>query len=278
MNLLGKAPFSPPRPESVASFDLVMRRISERVALPPVPQAISWKRSIADANWNNLGNDTVGDCTVAAACHMVMCWSDNTQAEPWTFQTSDTVADFNDYKTSPDSATLQNILYDWKAFGVHRQDRGAAVAVKIDAYALLNLNDAAALKVQVQRTIQLFGGCYFGILLPKFAVKYVDGKPGYEGPMPPDWNLTNAQLDAKGADAARDPKAGHCVPAIGFDANGLQVVTWGQLAIMSWDFFARYRDEAWAVLCKSAWVKGDGTTPSGLTSTELVQDFDAITT
>jgi hypothetical protein len=278
MGFFGKKPFREPVPGSVPAFGRVLSGLAKGGVPPAVPQNVSWNRSIAHNGWGGLGNSPdqlvvkpVGDCTVAAACHMMMCWSDNAQPAPWTFLTPDALKDFKDYKTSPDGATLFNILNDWQAYGIHRRSGASLVAVVIEDFALLDLNHPAQLKLQVQQSIQLLGGCYIGIELPKYAVKTVDGK------QPPlDWNKTAADLDAMGKDADKAPNAGHCVPAIGYDASGLEVITWGNWTRMSWDFFSRYRDEAWAVLCKAAWMKGDGTTPSGLTANQLDQDFNTI--
>src|ERR1700733_13779270 len=278
MGFFGKKPFVQPVPGSVPAFGRVLSGLAKVGALPAAPQSVSWNRSIADDGWGGLGNSPdqqgdkpVGDCTVAAACHMMMCWSDNAQPAPWTFLAADALQDFKDYKTSPDGATLFNILNDWQAYGIPRRSGASLVTVVIEDFALLDINDPAQLKLQVQQSIQLLGGCYIGIELPKYAVKKtLDGKP------PLVWNKTAAELDAMGKDAQKAPNAGHCVPAIGYDASGLEVITWGNRTQMSWDFFSRYRDEAWAVLCKAAWMRGDGTTPSGLTANQLAQDFNAI--
>ncbi len=265
MGYFGKKPFMQPVMGSVPAFSRVLSGLAKARVLPDLPQSVSWNRSVPDDGWGGLGNSPdqqgdkpIGDCTIAAACHMIMCWSDNALGAPWTFLTADALDDFKNYKTSPDGATLFNILNDWQAYGIHRRSGASLDTVYIEDFALLDINDPVHLKLQVQQSIQLLGGCYIGIELPKFAVKNtVDGKP------PLVWNKTAEELDALGKDANKAPNAGHCVPAIGYDNLGLEVITWGNRTQMSWDFFDRYRDEAWAVLCKAAWMKPDGTTPIG---------------
>ena len=45
-------------------------------ALPPVPAAQSWAAKIQ--SWGTMGNnDTIGDCTCAAAGHLIECWTAN---------------------------------------------------------------------------------------------------------------------------------------------------------------------------------------------------------
>jgi hypothetical protein len=269
---LGKLPF---RREwnSRPAFREALGQIAESGKLPDLPPAQTWKRTIGDQQWLMLGNKVNGDCTVAAACHMMMCWSDNTRIAPWIFEEADVLADYNEYRTSASGAQIQNILNAWKMYGLHRRDGDVKVPVLIDDFALLDINHPSVLQVQVQRCVQLLGGCCIGLILPKFATAAAPKTDAL--PPPPDWTQSAATLDALGTDADKDSGGGHCVPAIGYDAQGLQVITWGQCVPMSWDFFSRYMDEAWAVLCKTAWVV-DGKTPSGLTDQQLVSDFGVI--
>ena len=50
--------------------------------------------------------------------------------------------------------------------------------------------------------------------------------------------------------AAPNPANGHCIPAVGYDARNLYVITWGEVKPMSWPFYEAYADEAYAVLSR----------------------------
>jgi hypothetical protein len=278
MASLGKLPFVNDPQNPLARFRDVLGQFAENGALPDLPPLLSWKNTIADNAWQAYGNDEVGDCTIAAACHMMMCWSDNSQPVPWSFNNNDVIEDYNNYRTSKNGASLQNILWDWKKYGIRRRQDANPIRVKIEDFALLDINNQARLKSQVQRSVQLLGGCYIGIVLPKFAVRDDPASPVPQGIIPPAWDVTAAQLNAPNANADKDPKAGHCVCAIGYNNDGLDVVTWGLLTRMSWDFFFAYTDEAWAVLCKSGWLKVDGKSPSGLSAQQLDDDFNVLRT
>jgi hypothetical protein len=245
--------------------------------LPPPAAEISWSAAMANHTWKSLGNKTTPDCTVACACHMMMAWTANSKGKPWDFYWGDAVADYLNYK-NPGSggADIQNILSNWQTLGIHRRLGSQTVAETITHYAGLDLSARPQeLIKQVKLSIQLLGGCCIGVVLPKFAVYYNSGDPNPHGSKP-DWHLTEAAIRAKGATAAKDPKAGHCVAAVGYTTDAIEVVTWGSMTRMSWDFYLHYTDESWAVLCPTAWAKADGSTPSGLTRAQLDQDFAAI--
>ena len=50
--------------------------------------------------------------------------------------------------------------------------------------------------------------------------------------------------------------SGHYVPIIGYDANYLYVVTWGQIQKMTWAFYDKYNDEAWVMLSQEMFNSG----------------------
>ena len=64
-------------------------------------------------------------------------------------------------------------------------------------------------------------------------------------------------------DDAPNPNNGHCIPAVGYDADQLLIVTWGELKSMAWDFYDAYADEAFAVLSQD-FIEKSGVSPQGL--------------
>jgi hypothetical protein len=283
----GKLPFTPP-PTDVGgtSHAILLEELEVLPPLPASPASSDWRKSIADdgGHWKALGNDGNADCTVAAAGHLMMSWSDNARGAPWYFSDKDAVADFKMYKNPGSSgAQMQNILDAWMDHGIHRRsgngDGGPQIAVTIEDFGLLLVGDPTKLKLkeQIRQAIWLFGGCYIGFIMPKFVLKYDDkGEPAPIDPDHPGWDVSAAEIQAHGHDAIKDMKAGHCIPAIAYSSVGLSVVTWGNCVPMSWDFLFTYMDEAWVVLCKSAWLKDDDSTPSRLTEPDYVQSFKSL--
>jgi hypothetical protein len=243
--------------------------------LPYPPDSKSWN-SAGVGPWGMLGNDTEFDSTTAAACHQMMCWSTNSSGAPWSFEAADAIADYKNYKSVGDGADPQDILRGWRAIGIHRQDPGQPKLATIDAFALLDINNADNLMKQVAQAIVLLGGCYIGLQLPKFANVYDSaGTLSPLGKLPPDWNQTEEQLKSTKDEAKQDKDARHCVVAIGYDQSALEVVTWGLLTKMSWAFFFSYYRDAWAVLCTQAWAPR-GQTPDGRPLDVLRDQFAAL--
>src|SRR5580765_414294 len=56
-------------------------------ALPP-PDKVDWTIGISD--WGELGNDVLGDCTIAGVAHAIQVWTKN-NGVPW----DDTVGEAN---------------------------------------------------------------------------------------------------------------------------------------------------------------------------------------
>jgi len=122
--------------------------------------------------------------------------------------------------------------------------------------------------IQAKDAIHIFGNCYIGVALPNFAV--VPGTNYLDTPwvVPPQGPV---------GDAAPNPQNGHCIPAVGYDARNLYVVTWGALKSMSWQFYDAYADETFAVL-SGDWINTKlGTSPSGFNMAALKQDLTAVT-
>ena len=78
----------------------------------------------------------------------------------------------------------------------------------------------------------------------------------------------NAWTVTSGPDAAAGSWGGHCVNLVGFSATGPVCVTWGRLMPMSWEFFASYCDEAYALVSPDFLIDGKAA-PNGLNLSQL---------
>src|SRR5438132_7532693 len=108
---------------------------------------------------------------------------------------------------------------------------------------------------EVKAAVYLFGGIDIGIQLPLSAeAEVAAGMP---------WTQTSGEPGTWG---------GHAVNVVSYDASGIICVTWGQLQRMTWEFFTKYCDEAYAIL-PSDW---ENKVVDGYNWQSLQQDLNAL--
>ena len=221
--------------------------------LPPPPPQVDYYTKISQ--WPMYGNDQYGDCTCAAAGHMIQCWTANAGKE--TDPSPQAVIQFYEHFVGtpppPDQGCdMLKVLKYWQKTGLARD--------KVTAFAALELNN----NVQAQNAVYLFGSAYIGVALPDFAVK--GDLPTVPWVVPPKGPV---------GDAAPDQNNGHCIPAVGYDARNLYVVTWGAVKSMSWEFYDAYADESYAVL-STDFIGPDGKAPPGFDMNALLNDLKSV--
>ena len=217
-------------------------------ALPRPPAGFGVVPS-ASVKWGMLGNDTVGDCTVAAAAHQDMAWTAATDKPDRVVTTAKVLAAYSaitgyvpgDESTDTGAVELDVLNY-WRKHGICGE--------RITGY-------AKAHPAQARVACWLFGGLYIGLALPLSAQdQHVwdvgvgpDGEPG-------SWGL-------------------HAVPIIGYDHEGLTCITWGAPKRMTWAFYHAYTDECWAVL-GGDYINHSGSSPEGFKLSALLADIAAL--
>jgi hypothetical protein len=177
-------------------------------------------------------NDQYGDCTCAAAGHMIQNWTGNAAAE--VTPPDATVLKFYEHfvGTPPppdEGCDMLTVLRYWRKTGLDRH--------KVTAFTALDLQNQA----QAQSAAYLLGGIYIGVALPDSVVPPGGDYLSIPWVVPPGGPVGNA---------APNPQNGHCIPAVGYDAEQLWIVTWGALKSMSWDFYDAYADESYAIVSR----------------------------
>ncbi len=223
------------------------------VSLPPIPTSVS-KPPVK--SWPMYGNDSLGDCTIASAAHLIQAWSlkagnPKTPVEAdverayWLTGTPSRTTGHPDGPTDVGRVEL-DVLNFWRHTGIGGD--------KIEAYVAIDPHN----KAQMKAAIYLFGGVYLGVLLPKTAQTQARWTPSGTGPdsQPGSWG-------------------GHAVPAVGYTGQTLTVITWGAPLGMSWSFNARYTDEAYAIISKD-WLTSAGKSPHGFDLPTLISDLAAL--
>jgi hypothetical protein len=225
-------------------------RFTKYLAQPTPPPSVSYYNKVA--SWPMYYNDKYGDCTCAAAAHMIQNWTANaaTQIKP---PNSTVLAFYEHFVGTPpppdEGCNMLSVLKYWRTSGLDKH--------KVTAFAALDLQN----KSQAQSAVYLLGGIYIGVALPNFAV---------QGDM-----LTTPWVVPPGGpegDAAPNPNNGHCIPAVGYDDDQLWIVTWGELKSMGWDFYNAYADEAFAILSHD-FIGKSGASPEGLNLKAMQADL-----
>jgi hypothetical protein len=237
-----------PRRQDVRTLRLA--RYVDRAALPLPPPAIDLARPVAE--WPMYANDRIGDCTTAAAGHMIEVWTAAADGFPEEISERAVVEAFERVKlrdpaTGEEGAIELDVLNLWRRFGIggHR----------IGAFASVTIHD----RELVQIAAYLFGGLYIGLQLPETAQEQSL------------WDWTH-QLDGP---AAPGSWGGHAVDVVAYDPHSLTVVTWGRLQMLTWSFWDRYCDEAYCILSED--FLREGRAPHGFDLAALEADLRLIT-
>ena len=219
--------------------------------LTRAPPAITWGRNIR--RWPLYLNNKFADCTCAAAAHLIENWTAAFGRE--VVLTTDQVLEFYRHFTKPGSegdCAVLSVLKFWRSHGL--------AGHKILAFAQLerrNINE-------IRQAVAIFGGCYVGLALPKFAAVA-------QNPRDVPWVVPREGLNGN---AAPDPQFGHCVAGIAYDEQSLHVVSWGKVKTMSWEFYSDYSDEAYVLLSNDFLSKKK--TPAGFDLSQLRQDLATV--
>lgn len=247
---LGKLP-----PRRDARTLKLAKYLRKGTVLPPASPAIDW--TVKVRSWPTMANDTLGDCTCAAAGHMIECWTANL-GDAFTPSSAQIVAAYSATSgyvpgdpATDNGAVELDVLNYWRQQGI--------AGHKIDAYAAFDPRNAEC----GRQAIALFGGAYIGLALPLFAQQQ------------DVWDVPSLWFRLRGQ-SVPGSWGGHAVPVLAYDSSGLTCITWGAKKRMTWEFFVQYCDEAYALLSLD-WLSEQGTDPSGLDFVQLSADLAAIT-
>jgi hypothetical protein len=217
------------------------------------PDTVNWTKAVP--SWPMLKNDVIGDCTIAAALHQIESWSYNAGV-PFIPTDGEALAAYEavsgyDPKTgaNDNGAVLLDVLKYWKKNGIANH--------KIIAYVALEPNN----HIQLKQSIDLLGTAYIGLALP-LAAQNQEGV----------WHMT--QVGTKGQ-GAPESWGGHAVNIVGYDDNGLTLITWGRTWRMTWRFYENYCDESYGILSQD-WIEKNNKAPNGFDLQTLEQDLLAL--
>jgi hypothetical protein len=220
---------------------------------PAAPPTFGDLASLQAVAWGMDGNDTLGDCTIAGADHLIA----NGNALEGTNDPRPTLADLEaQYKVlSPnDTGCVEaNVLQVWRTSGLF-----SGIANKIGLYAPVNHRD----QDEICQVVAFTGGIYLGINCPDSAQQQFS-QQSQSGQLVPWTVVPGAQIEG-----------GHCIVGVGYTAEGLYCVTWGAVVLVTWAFMTQYCDEGWALLSEELAEKGSD--QFGLNVTQLQSDLNGL--
>jgi hypothetical protein len=228
--------------------------------LPPPPPTVNWTTGMP-ANLGMMLNDSLGDCTCAAFYHAIQVWSFNSSGKVVTQPDPDVEKLYIDacgYKPKEggegpggnEQSVLGYILKTGAPIGP-----GGTARQKITAFVEVDPRQVD----DVKRCIHNCGVAYIGFNVPE-SIDPSKAEP------PAIWTYEPKKSKSVG---------GHAVVLAGYDEKGARVVSWGMYYTMTWEFFAHFVDEVYAI-ADSEWFNAKGTSPGGLTQAELEKQMQAL--
>jgi hypothetical protein len=210
-----------PEPVDLADFTEYLTE-----ALPDPPADIA----APQLTYPMADNDQYGDCTIAAVVHTDQATAHLT-TEAWKYPGDAAVkAEYFKLTGGQDTGLVEtNVLTAWNTVGLFGH--------KLAAFAPINVKHTKVIK----QATSLIGAVYTGVQIPEPAEQqFADHEP---------WALTGTAADDQ-------IEGGHAVPIVGYNATGPVVVTWGALQQVTWDWWLKYAEEAYAVITAEVKKRG----------------------
>lgn len=209
-------------------------------------------------SWPMYMNDQIGDCTFAAAGHMIQAWtayasSEVTVANSDILHGYEVVGGYVPGNPSTDNGcVMQDVCHYWATNGI--------AGHKISAYA--QVRDCKN-PWMLKQVLDLFGTVYLGINCPQSALDQFNVNE--------IWSYVPGSLIA----------GGHAIPLqrmvpVGSEHGIMDIVTWGSLHPMTIKFAEQYIEEAWVIITPD-WIEANGDAPNGLNLASLQADFAQLT-
>lgn len=242
-------------PARANSISFRLRDYLSLATLPTPPTKFGHQSLINSNAWGMLGNDTVGDCVIAGAGHETMLW--NREANKLVnISTANAISDYSAITgyNPKDPNTDQGT--DMQVAASYRRKTGMLDANnarhKVAAYLAITPGN----KLEVKQAVYVFSAVGIGIQFPASAMD--------------QFNAGKAWTVVYGSKI----EGGHYIPAVGYDAKYVYVVTWGKLQPMSWQFFEKYCDEGVAYVSDEMLTNGKSL--EGFSATQLASDLSEL--
>jgi hypothetical protein len=253
---LGKLPFVKD------DRDLKLADYIDKTVLPTAPKSTDDYKTFVD--WLIFLNDQIGCCGISGIYHLLMLWIKQSGNNPEIEDANvlgvyEKISGYNPNDPNSDvGVILRDVLKYWKNEGIPDKN---GILHKIAAFVKLNIKDHNEIKIAQY----LLSGLYIGFNVPAYAMQQFE-----KGQI---WDVQTKNANIEG---------GHCVVPTGYGTiiilkvtkDGVWVITWGKVQFMTWAFWDKYVDEAWAVLDTEFLTNGKS--PDGFNLTQLQADLKKL--
>lgn len=233
-----------------------------RPGLPAPPSTEDWSPAATGSLSDIYENDTLGDCVIAGGWHLLGVWTGNA-GHLVVGTDAQITADYSAIggyvpgdPSTDQGCDEQTALNYWVANGFNGVANSELAGwVGVDA----------TKKELLQQAIYLFENAYFGIELPDAYINPFPSAPGFV------WDVAGHP----------DPKNGHCIVGVGYNAQGIIIDTWGMLGTLTWAAAAKYMvtsagGEAYTLVSQEQLIAAQAKAPNGLDWATLMADFQAM--
>lgn len=197
-------------------------RIDLRTDAPTPPPNIDWSKVID--NWPMFKNDALGDCGPACEGHAVELTSKVLAGTEANITDNDVVTFYSDV-SGYNPATGENdngVMMDDMLS--HERKDGLAGRKPV-AYGLVHVS-----KDNIKRAINAFGCLHAGVTLQVAQQQQTDNG----GP----WDYVSGS----------DTWGGHAILLVGYNDQGVILISWGMALLATWAWVSHCLDEIWAVI------------------------------
>ena len=232
-------------PKKSDSRNLQFSKYLKAGVLPHVPSTVDYSDKISQ--WGMMLNDTIGDCTIAAAGHLIEAWSDGKiiVPDPTIQSVYSAISGYDPVTGKNDNGCAElDVLNYWHNTGINNDKIGAFTEVDIK-----NTTD-------IKTALYLFNGLYIGVSLPESAPdEFHENVP---------WTIVPGS----------PVEGGHAIILVGFDRHYFYAVTWGAIVSIVPAWLTKYMDEAYAIISNDYFTGAK--TAEGFDIASLTNDLKLI--
>lgn len=228
-------------------------------SVPTPPPSVDYSVQASAILSDVFLNDQLGDCVIAGGYHIEGQATANA-GDPFHATSAQITADYSAIggyvpgdPSTDNGCNLQDAMNYWMS-------KGFANGTKLLGWLAIDPTN----KAELMLALYLFENLYFGIELPDTWITPFPSGDGFV------WDV-----------GTPDPQNGHCVEGDGYNAQGVQIDSWGLEGTLTWAAIAQLcttnaGGEVYVMLTPDIMAKAQTKAPSGVAWTDIIAAFDQM--